>query len=721
MVVSSGVRPYNYEAQNPLRLSIGDITGFSGIIFSEAAFSMLHDLRLFNNLNTTTPFKAYINKDANRIIIIEPDASGDAYIDNSGCVHYIDYIKDLRESISGVFAAHAADSAHAAFAFEQHHLRKQHSLFPAKVSNISNFIHHLPSVGVLPSGEELGTSGIFDIDIAEIQWQPTVRPSALKKTTFGPGATNIPLAPLFPFVITVDGTSPLANTDDVNLADDLAIDVFSSGAFLLTGDVIIDGSEVILMTSSGATPSATSTYQTNVDGALYPTHAGQNVTTLTTPSGRQVIFDTFTLSTTLEEGVYLLGIDTTPSTSGNISTFPANYASISGFTNDSIWDSEGKLLQPLPEGVYVADKLIFKLSPGGEGSAGRSRITGRKAYSHIIDNTRNINNKAFAGLVYQDVDGTPAAIVDTYNQFVDTLLGFGVPRECGGTHNPVLDVKSTVTHAELDQTLSNVAFIDVQESFRRDRNFFESAAAGNITNFGQGVARVFHNIWTPGASKFMITSNRNGAARNTLRSYRYEVQKFIEPSGPVIVVCTTDSFFPASDNIFHDIDGLWNFARTKNGRLVNVGGNIYVNYSGNRFFKLGVSYRDAPASLTPTPWRYQPGFGYWRIKPISQETNIPSRITNAGGASIILPEYLPFSNSDVVSSNYLGSPLGQGWGPVVYDFANDLNYFYIELKQTFIGHRYWFCTMTNDFQVIKAVPVDSDDLLITANIGILTL
>lgn len=717
MVVSSGVRPYNYEAQNPFRLSVGDIVGFSGIVFSEVAFNILHDLRLFDDLNTTSPFKLYINKDTNTIIAIEPDAMGDIYVDGSGCVHYIDYIKDLRETLSGILAAHAADSEHVAFAFEQHHLKRQHAIFPDRTINLSDFVHHLPAVGVLPSGEALGGSGIFDIDIAEVQWQPIIRPSKLERVTFGPGATNTPITPLFPFAIKTDGTPPSANSDDQIVADDLAIDIFSSGSFLLKGDVILAGSKITLMDGSGASPSATSIYSANVDGALYPTHAEKDTTTITTPSGRQALFGNFSISVSLEEGVYLLGVNTAVTTSGNVSTFPADYASISGFTNMSIWDSDANLLQSLPKGVYVADKLIFRLGAGGEGSVGRSRITGRKVYSHVIDDTRNINNKAFGGIIYQDNDGTPAAIVDTYNQYVDALLGFGVPRECGGTHNPVLDTKSTITHAALDQTLSNVSFLELDESFRLDLNLFESAAAGIITGFGQGVARVFHNFYTPGVSVFMITPDRNAAAQNTLRSFRYEVQKFLEPFGPVIVVCTTDSFFSASDNIFYDLDGLWNFARGKNGRLVNVGGTVYINYAGNQFFKLGVSFRDVPTSLDPTPWRYQPGFGFWRINPISQETNIPDRMTNAGGSSIILPDYLPFSNSDVLNL----SNLGQGWGPIIYDSDQDLNYFYIELRQDFTGHRYWFCTMTNNFEVIKVVPVDSDDLLITANLGILAL
>lgn len=409
MIVQSGQLPYQYNFTLPIRGRFGP----SGILFEQAMFVLKAEDRRYNNASSFD-FKLYTHEDITPEVI-EPTPNG-TRIANSGSLHFIDYIEDMRTGLISVFTNKSDDSGHPLYSNPANtegegifndYFKK---LYPSTPSgNIGDFNHRiLPSTGLVLEGtpDVLGISGIFyDIDIGEVMYQPYphLRDSDLPIGEFNSDLQNplygAPTRPLAPCFMRTDGQL-------LSFNDRAGMPWATSGKIRVQGDVLLPQTEFILRNANN-TESTFGTYFFGSARAIGVSHKSSPFA------------EVFITPNTQNTGLYQVGVKNNlphcPITSGIASVWPRNvdfnktrfptYVEI-GFHvfNDTLWQvyslnyPSGSIaaISPLVGGIVGEQPAFGALSSGGGGFGGVSFInqTGLEIFGSNIYRAVRSNNTA---------------------------------------------------------------------------------------------------------------------------------------------------------------------------------------------------------------------------------------------------------------------------------------------------------------------------------------
>jgi hypothetical protein len=232
MGVISGQLPYRYNVSPlPLHLVPGlpDI-GISGVHLEQSHFVLEAEIRRaeinFGMPIGDDPIAKYVN-----VAIAKEfsEASGvppfylDTPVNYPGAANFVDQILDSRVLLETVLLDVGFDSD-----FEDLDVYRNwlSGVYPNPSGANGNFFHRAPSeTGLIdyiaPLENVLGQSGVlYDIDIAEIMYQPTVRfARGLDINGHDEDSFNILAKPIWPCFQKTDGTLVTLNSRDQNLAD----------------------------------------------------------------------------------------------------------------------------------------------------------------------------------------------------------------------------------------------------------------------------------------------------------------------------------------------------------------------------------------------------------------------------------------------------------------------------------------------------------------------
>jgi len=716
-------RPYRYD-RYPFLLSDNELVGFSGVIFSQPAYAALTDKRLFtvpDDHPVDSTVKLYVNKGANVTITVEPDANATGY--ESGCVNYADYICDIRDLLDDVFALHSSDSQHTATAHKIAHLQRQRLPYqPLDATSASgtldtDYVHAAP-VAATPSGSELGASGIQDIDIDEINYQPFVRPS--KYDTSPILGRNVPSSPFFPTVIKTGGSIPAFGPKDQEVFDELALDVASSGSkLLITGDRLLSDSSIKVMSDgSGSTIAATGDFVEGIPWALYPAKdemcryipqsgvtpsgAPSGATPLITASGRQALYEPPSLS----QGVYLTAVSETGATSGNV---------IQHYPGPGFWHSTSGVDLPsginYHDGLYVEDRLLYSLleMQPNQMAGGRSLQNGRVVFAHVVNEDSNSLGKQFEGdnLSFVDGDDTVYSFAGT-TDFEDFRVG----------DTPVR--RHTHSWASIDNTLSPTNFSESTVTELGVR--YDIAAKTPGENDGAAYATLilynsygFLDYWCKSGGPTTLSTLQTARIVYTTRIYLEGVE---QPNSPQIKT----QVFPYHTGLFN-MKNFYSFfiARNAYKTMLNVNGEAMFQFGrgfGNNLRRAGRilakpnSYvtRDYPPAARSVRCVSIGYFPAWKILcyiTTNNQVTLPQEIGTFAQFQILnAPGFPHFLDDDV-----------QEYGPVTWDSVNMVNYLYVKLT----NDTFWFCKMNTDYQIFEANKVTAADAILFGKAGILSL
>ena len=694
MTVNSGIRPYQYIGTVPFRVEpSGEPIGFSGVLFSEAAFTLLADHRLFSTSGVVgTPFRLYINKGANISILIEPTASGHEY--TSGCINYISYITDMRNELHAVCNAHSLDSCHGANVFRQDHLFRQHVKYPTRNNKGEYYRRESPGLNSIPSGEQLGASGLTDVDLAECQWQPFPRPSNsgyVLISTFN----KWPIRPFFPAVIKPDGTIPDANDIDKASFDLYGINTYASGNLLLvTGDTLNINTRIKVLTASGSeTPTTFSNAVTIFSGTEFPSNRGRELT------GRLTAYTPPTVPIT---GVYLTAIDTFPvSSSGRVSHFPHNWESVNG---TRVSNGSGQ-----HDGLYIADRLMFNLQVAGQASIGRSLQNGRRVWGHTVGTEANSRGASFGAISFKDGTGGISASTSIFGSTTIVLA------DPPGPDNAITVTRKNHIWASADKLMSPVDFSSsTTDILGFPGAYFEDMTYGTINGDRGGVGVLGALAVNEGRGLFIT---QVGASQNgTLRDVNYTVYKFfIDGRGGITSLGSENKTQQVLDLAVH-FDGfnVNSMILTGYKQICNVNGVCQYQFGSlggasqrGRSFKvpsLDVLLYPRPPLVRDVFWG-----GSWRagstyLDRIVYTNQVPLSADVAFttyNISISPSAGLPFSLTDVYE-----------YGTPAWDQQTQLNYMYVQiLPSSPVNPKYWFCKMDTNYAIIEGNPVDDGDYI----------
>lgn len=205
-MITSGIRPYNFQAGFPFSASGARAIGFSGILFEEAMFVITAEKDIYvAQTGINRKFTKYINKGAGITSLFEPANDGsnlDSSNTNPGCVQFKDYILDMRNNLSGLLLLMQMDSEFNAQELLVDYFKRYHGNNPS--GSVGNWLH---------SAGELGYSGLYDIDLREVQFQPFIRSGPYVE---GSGLfINMPVGPIFPTFCSKVGDLPHTSDRDI--------------------------------------------------------------------------------------------------------------------------------------------------------------------------------------------------------------------------------------------------------------------------------------------------------------------------------------------------------------------------------------------------------------------------------------------------------------------------------------------------------------------------
>jgi len=156
--------------------------GISGVLLEQSHFVSLAELRRRSGFVSVPLIIKYVNQPANVVALSEPSGSPPFFLDHPptfpGAANFIDQIDDIRMLQDGIWSAVSADSDFSAFEVLVDWLN---NVYPNPSGADGNYAHRIPAedgpiLYILPEEAILGQSGVlYDIDIAEIMYQPTVR------------------------------------------------------------------------------------------------------------------------------------------------------------------------------------------------------------------------------------------------------------------------------------------------------------------------------------------------------------------------------------------------------------------------------------------------------------------------------------------------------------------------------------------------------------------
>lgn len=741
-------RPYPY-GRDPFLLASGELVGYEGRFFSLPQFALLNDIRLFtdaSNHPVASPFKLYINKDAGLAPTLEPRLDASGY--ELGTPHYVDVITDMRDALDTVFTVHASDSEHDANAFRLNHfkrIRVPYSGTSADDVPLDEFVHPSPAAtvpsGNLPPGSsgsipppgdgyELGGRQFQDVDMDEIMWQPFVRPKNLRRAT----TRNIPVEPIFPSVVKTNGTLPSFSTLDDQSYGELGFGASESGGIIITGDRLLAGTSAKLMSNSGASPGTDGAFISNAEWELFPGGtelcqygANQYDETLVpiNASGRKSVYSVPTPPG--GEGVYLLAVSESSQTSGlDVQHYPANHLNTTGKKPETLPQVDGTF-----DGVHITDKLIYNLRDltPGQPTLGRSPINGKRVFAHFVDDATGPNGQNTASAVYNRGN---------------TIYGYG------GIDNPGVNNfrSSTIDFYTTDNLFSPINWSQKNiDSLQPHRGFGPRISTTwdiGDSNFAEGdgtITRLRYAQWgfidkmiCPGADAYGGGQRVDGVITSNTIVYS-------EGNDPVtgeFMWVQIDEFTSTREVSFfantYKVNNIFSFffnRRTNNG-LVNVNGDMYVQYSDNagtrsippinKNFTRAVGPRtdivDPPQAVRDTVVAvgFFPVWALRRFVTTSNQFVIPDTmsISPANASVVSIASGLGVTESDV-----------DVYGPPAWDADAGINYIYFSTTDSAsdpaIQSKVFFGKMNTSFEIFEINEVESEDAILFGRSALLSI
>jgi hypothetical protein len=736
-VLSFFPRPYIYN-RRPLKLASGEIFPIaSGAIWSQPAYAALTDKRLWTDADShpvNTPILLYVNKDTADTIPIDPDPTASGY--PSGCVNYVDYITDIRSVLEDVYALQAIDSEHNATAFKISHLRRNRApygdlnLTSASGTLDTDYIHGTPAT-MFPSGEELGASGIHDIDIDEIAYQAMARPSKFQFTNFKAVTRRIPTSPIFPIVVKRNGGVPSISTLTASKFDQQGLDISSSGnKLLITGDRLTDDVSIKVMSSnSGSSILDTKSWVQNIDGAAYPAGAEMcrylqpsgAASGYITASGRQALFNVPSIGST---GVYLIVVSENTETSGTaVQHFPADWESLGGLKG------AGTTSSAIHRGLYVENKLLYTLADISDEQLviGRSLNTGKKVFGHIADAAKNILGKGLAG-------GGDVSYIDNNKIYVfaDILSRTQEPAGVDVGGNPKFEIRSSLSWATANSLLT-ASFETGNSTDLRETHGLRAWHVGSIPGGGNFGIQLVYIQW--GIFDYFVRGTSNTSTpgftveniRSIVRSYNHTT----DSGGNLVLVERPESPETINQNlpVFASRFKMFNLFTLLISRnffidVVRVNGDFYYQFGD---FISPTIIRRGRILTKPTTFStvlIPPTTRTVRTVSIGFFPNWALRTYITTNNQIEIPDTVTFSSvtisNDAGMTKFADGDVEQ-YGPPAWDSSTGVNYLYVKLKDATGTNQFWFCTMNTSFKITSAKPVLEEDVILKGPVGFLDL
>jgi len=728
-------RPYPYPRE-PFRLNPQEIVGYEGRYFSIPAFALLADKRLFTEATShpvDTPIALYINKDAGLFQFIEPTLNASGY--EVATPHYADYVLDMRTLLEDVVSLHANDTEYSFNEFFASHMKRNRSsydLLNSSASGVSDldYVHPAPTntVPVAPSSTiivttsgntiELGALQFQDIDIDEVMWQPFTRPKSTSTTSQG-----VPTQPIFPAALP-NGDLPTFSAKDQEEFGKLGLDVSTSGGVLITGDRLVQGTSIKLLTGSGQVGAFDGDFIRNIPWARFPAqdelnryYETQNSGCINA-SGRQAIYNI--PAGLSNDSVYLLDVSDTGTSGQLIQHYPANYSATSGINKNGI----------AHPGVHVVDRLMYSLNEFSANNlaAGRSLVNGKKVFGHFVGDETNQRGETVTSK-FKYANG-------------NTVYTFG------GVQNPrVSNTISSVNWATMDNTLSPASWgVQFTSAFQPRIGLFGAPPSttwtlGDIMAAEDGVVWFkVYNQWGTMDRMVCPGSDFAGGGEATEDTIDYETHTFREGTNPItgefewieLDPPESPTFSSQTVKYFRDTYTIGNimsffFNRKINHGFVHAKGETYIQWSelGNFGIQLKPRYgKLAPISSAPRSTQQSPPtahssstyvvgfFPSWKIRlqvTTNNQITIPQSmgITPAASVDITFHPDLPMTSADVDT-----------FGPVVWDPDTSLHYLYFT---TINGNRPFFAKMDSSFQIVHINRVASTDVILNGRSAILSI
>lgn len=713
-------RPYPY-GREPFLVASGEKVAFEARFFSIPAFAAQADKRLFT-VSASHPvanvFKLYINRSSNTTVSLEPTISASGY--EQGTPHYADVILDIRDQLELAWARHAADSDYTTGDFRVSHLTRQREPYNMASSSRPDVIPgdytHKESVTLTPSGNELGALGLQDIDIDEVQWQPFARPKKIATLN------GMPTEPCFPMALDTNGDIPdMSSLDELRYAQ-LGLGGSASGGLVITGDALLQGTSVKLLTGSGANITGEGSFSEMVPWALYPSQNKLNLYYPTensgtiTASGRQAIYST---PTPPDEGVHLLNTAETGSSGYLVQNWPGNYHATSGI------DRNGKA----HNGVHVIDKLIYNLYEGSAGNLniGRSRLNGKKIFGHFVGTEANSTGKVW-GTTLKHSNG-------------DTIYGWGgvLTPNAGGFASSIVSWFTT------NKTLSPINWTTRSTSvWQPAAGIFggPSSTTWTLGDIQSSASRTItfklYNAW--GYMDRIVTPDDDFASFGVKLqdTINYETHIYREGVDPVTGLFAWIELPPPQSPVYtsqaltyyqntYEVNNFISFffLRKLNHGMVHVNGEIGYQWSEppsfgpipkpthNRFSLFGsASTKLVPATNYSVVGVSVGSFPSWTIRlhvTTNNQVIVPNQIQiNGTFTAISFASNVPMTTSVVDS-----------FGPAVWDPDEGVNYLYFSTLHS--PARVYFAKMNTSFVITEINQVDTTDAILSGRPAILSI
>lgn len=273
-MIESGQIILQYQTKRPFRLSSDERVGFSGIMFEQAMFGLLHEYRK----STSTPLSLYSPlftgyHGRGQSFPFEPTPSG-FFLETSGQPTYPDYINDMRQflgndgtnsifshiSISDSdYSANEAKAGYHLAYFGNTPSGKIRGVGPSTY-NSGNFNYPYYNVNDIPptgNGAFLGYLGcsgsLLDLDFDEVQYQPYPRFGKSRYSGLAIGDSpnyflHRLISPIYPAFCKTDGSLIHLTTSDIAykfFAHDGStpseLDLYGDQSFIPSGYIRIDG------------------------------------------------------------------------------------------------------------------------------------------------------------------------------------------------------------------------------------------------------------------------------------------------------------------------------------------------------------------------------------------------------------------------------------------------------------------------------------------------
>lgn len=720
-------RPYPYP-RYPFRLGSGEIVGYEGRYFSIPAFALLTDKRLFTAIAShpvATTVRLYINKDAGLSSLIEPTLEASGY--ERATPHYANVIMDLRTLLGDVFTRHSADSEYTADDFRRAHLaraREPYNLSETSGSGVSPiaFVHPNPTniVPVAPSSTtipatdiQLGALQFQDIDMDEIMWQPFPRPK-IPAT----GTNGIPIHPIFPAALP-GGQLPEFTALDEQRFGLLGLNVSQSGGVLITGDALLEGTSIKLLTGSGQPGASEGDFVEAIEWARFPAddqmnryYPTQNSGCISL-SGRQAIYEI--PGGLSDDQVYMLDVSEAGASGRLIQTHPGNYHATSGI------DRNGTATR----GVHVVDRLLYSLNEiNANGLAvGRSLINGKKVFGHFGGND--------AGSLGQSIGG----ILKYANG--NNVYGFG------GVTVPLAGGANSIWEwATINNRLSPVSWGQSITSAPQGRPGMYGGppsttwTVGDIMAAGDGVIWFKrYNQWGTMDRIVFPATDKAGGGEQAVDTINFETHVFREGTDPVTgafawvelpppesPVFTTQNvtYFRDTYTCFNVISLFFNtkpnhgFAHV-NGITQIQWGNINELPRNSRFSEISTGARTTvmtPPTAYSAVTQVVGFFPSWKLRlyvTTNNQVEVPGTMgISAGNNQISFAPGLPFTLAAVDT-----------FGPAVWDPQTNLNYLYFTRRNN--TSVVYFAKMNSSYQIVHVNRVDTTDVILSGKSAILSI